>query len=263
MASERDHIAARERREWIKQEFENENRQQYEKYLKQEQSANSKVAPAHRVEPASFEEFSKAMPEGEPDADVRGLTASSVVTLRRLGKVAIDRISSAELSDEELTLLGYDPEDRVVIPEALSVPGIADAFRHFAKSEKRYVADLHYFPISDFTVRNKLFPSDNHIRLTFNHLWDLHLLPEPRPEPQPERPEGTNEYGVNLIIERDPVLEARQRREKYEREIVVIDPENGKGWTEYQLDHLADSETYRRLLRIPRVYKNPALEPKH
>jgi len=82
-------------------------------------------------------------------------------------------------------------------------------------------------------------------------------------EPAPARPEVINEYGVNLQIDRDPVLEARKRRERYETEIVVTDPETGKGWTQFQLDNIADSETYRRLMRLPRITKNPALEPKH
>jgi len=262
MASERDHIAARERREWIaaeeKRVRDNEDRAQYDNYVRELRGSG--------IEILSFEDWRRHIPEELKDADpaLRGVAASAKSHLQRLARVAVDRIKNVALTDEELKVLGFDPEDRVIIPELLSVPGIADAFKQFAKNEPRYVTDLHYFPISDFTVRNKLFPSDNHIRLTFNHLWDLHLLPSPpEREAEAERPAGVNSYGVNLGIERDLALEARQRREKYEREIVVIDPETLRGWTAYQLDHQADSETYRRLMRIPRIYKNPALEPKH
>lgn len=250
MASAREVLEMKERRAWMEQERENENRKEYERYLAQEKNANSKVPPAHRVEPASYSEFRKAMPDDEPASLIRGSVASSVLSLRRLGKVAIDRIMNAELSDEELRILGFDPEDRVVIPEALSIPGIADAFKHFAKSEKRYVADLHYFPISDFTVRNKLFPSDRHIALTFNHLYDLHLLPEPV---EPERPSGLNEHGVNLTIRRDPELEAKlavqKRRAEYGTKIVATGPD-GRQYTQYQIDNVLTADESLRVMRF-------------
>ena len=105
-----------------------------------------------------------------------------------------------------------------------------------------------------------------HLELAFNTLLALGAIePKRAPviEPAPARPEGINEYGVNLQIDRDPVLEARKRRERYETEIVVTDPETGKGWTQFKLDNIADSETFRRLMRIPRITKNPAMEPKH
>jgi hypothetical protein len=262
MASERDHIAARERREWIAAEekrvrLEADDRE-YKKYVGELRGTG--------ITPLDFDEWRSHIPEELKDADpaIRGVAASAKSNLQRLARVATDRIKNAKLTDEELTLLGFDTQDRMGVPELLSAPGIAMAFKHFAAQDSRCNLKLHFQPMGDFLTRNNLFPSDNHIRLTFNHLHDLHLLPSPpEREPEAERPAGVNSYGVNLGIARDLALEARQRREKYEREIVVIDPENGKGWTEYQLDHQADSETYRRLMRIPRVYKNPALEPKH
>ncbi len=262
MASERDRLAARERREWIESEEkrvrDKEDRGEYQKYVRELRGSG--------IEPLNFDEWRSHIPEDLRDAApiIRGAAASAKSNLQRLARVAVERVKNSELTDEELELLGFDSQNRMDIPELLSAPGIAMSFQHFAKQESRCNLKLHFQPMADFLSRNNLFPSDDHIKLAFNHLHDLHLLPEPpTPKPEPQRPEGVNEYGVNLVIERDPALEARQRREKYEREVVVVDPENGKGWTEYQLDHLADSETYRRLLRIPRVYKNPALEPRH
>jgi hypothetical protein len=262
MASERDHIAARERREWIAAEekrvrLEADDRE-YKKYVGELRGTG--------ITPLDFDEWRSHIPEELKDADptIRGAAASAASNLQRLARVAVGRIKDARLENEELAVLGFDPTNRMDIPELLSAPGIAMAFEHFAKQDSRCNMKLHFQPMADFISRNELFPSDDHIRLTFNHLFDLNLLPEPpEPESKPERPEGVNEYGVNLGIERDLALEARQRREKYEREIVVIDPETLRGWTAYQLDHQADSETYRRLMRIPRIYKNPALEPKH
>jgi hypothetical protein len=262
MASERDHIAARERREWIAAEekrvrLEADDRE-YKKYVGELRGTG--------ITPLDFDEWRSHIPKELKDADpaIRGVAASAASNLQRLARVATDRIKNSKLTDEELELLGFDLHNRMDIPELLSAPGIAMAFEHFAKRDSRCDLKLHFQPMADFLSRNNLFPSDDHIKRTFNLLNDTHLLLEPpAPAPEAERPAGVNSYGVNLGIERDLALEARQRREKYEREIVVVDPENGKGWTEYQLDHQADSETYRRLMRIPRVYKNPALEPRH
>jgi hypothetical protein len=247
MPSARELLEAKERRAWIEQERENENRQQYEKYVAQERGANSKVAPAHRVEPAPYSEFRKAMPDDQPDANIRGLMASSVVGLRRLGGFAIDRIKNAELSDPELEALGFRTSDRMVIPELLSAPGIAMAFEHFAKQDSRCDLKLHFHPMGDFLTRNNLFPSDEHIRLTFNHLWDVHAI---EPAPEPERPEGVNEYGVNLGIERDPELEARisarKRLEDYATK-VIMRGQDGKNLTQRDLDRLSADETLKVL----------------
>jgi hypothetical protein len=246
MGSERDRLATQERREWVaaeeKRQRDTDDRAQYDKYVRELRGSG--------IEILQFEDWRRHVPEELKDADpvLRGVAASTKAHLQRLARVAVDRIANAALTDEELTVLGFDPEDRVIIPELLSIPGIADAFKHFAKNEPRYVTDLHYFAISDFTVRNKLFPSDNHIRLTFNHLWDLHLLPEPAPEPQ--RPEGVNELGVNLNIDRDPELEARisarKRLEDYATRVIMRGPD-GREYCQRDLDRLGADETLKVL----------------
>jgi hypothetical protein len=248
-------MAAREYREFVaaeeKEQRDREDRAEYAKYEKEMRQ--------NRIDLLSFEHWRSYVPEELKNATptVRGTAATAHSTFQRLNSVAIDRIKNGELTNQELEALGgFDVSDRVFSAGALSIPAITMSFEQFAKREPRYVPKLHNPEISAFFGRNNLFPSDEHIRRVFNLLFDLHLLPEP-PEPEPERPK------VNLEIERDPALEARKRREKYESEIVVTDPENGKGWTAYMLDHVADSETYRRLMRIPRVYRNPGMEPQH
>jgi hypothetical protein len=246
MGSERDRLATQERREWVaaeeKRQRDAEDRAQYDNYVRELRGSG--------IDPLSFEQWRSHIPEDLKDASpaIRGTAASANSNLQRLTRVAVARIKNAALTDEELTVLGFDPEDRVIIPELLSIPGIADAFKHFARNEPRYVTDLHYFAISDFTVRNKLFPSDNHIRLTFNHLWDLHLLPEPAPEPQ--RPEGVNELGVNLNIDRDPELEARisarKRLEDYATRVIMRGPD-GREYCQRDLDRLGADETLKVL----------------
>jgi hypothetical protein len=249
MGSERDRLATQERREWVaaeeKRQRDTDDRAQYDNYVRELRGSG--------IEILQFEDWRRHVPEELKDADpvLRGVAASTKAHLQRLARVAVDRIANAALTDEELTVLGFDPEDRVIIPELLSIPGIADAFKHFAKNEPRYVTDLHYFAISDFTVRNKLFPSDDHIRLTFNHLWDLHLLPEP--EPERERPEGVNEHGVNLTIQRDPELQAalerKKNREEYGTKIVATGPD-GRQYTQFQIDQVLTADESLRVMRF-------------
>jgi hypothetical protein len=251
MPSAREILEMKERRAWMEQQLENENREQYEKYVAQENSANSKVAPAHRVAPASFEEFRRAMPDGEPDPDIRGAVASSVVGLRRLGAFAIDRINNAVLSPEELAALGFDPENRMDIPELLSAPGIAMQFENFAKQDSRCNLKVHFQPMADFLTRNNLYPDSEHIRLIFSHLHLLNLLPEPEPEPEPH-PE-LNSYGVNLGIARDEALEAKlaaqKQREDYGTKKLYRGPD-GSEYTQYEIDHVLTADESLRVMRF-------------
>jgi len=249
--NERDRLAAIERRKWLEEEFENENRQQYEIYVAQEKDANSKVAPAHRVAPASFEEFRKAMPDGELDPNIRGAVASSVVGLRRLGAFAIDRIRNAELSDPELEALGFDISDRTIIEGFLNIPGVVMAFNAFADSEPRYIRELHFPVVAEFISRNGLFPSDRHIALTWSHFHDLNLLPEPEPESE-VNPE-LNQFGVNLGIERDPVLEAKLAAQKARDDYgtkKIYRGADGSEYTQYELDHVLTADESLRVMRF-------------
>jgi hypothetical protein len=134
------------------------------------------------------------------------------------------------------------------IPELLSAPGIAMSFEHFATQDSRCNLKVHFQPMAEFLTRNNLFPSDDHIRLVFNHLHDLHLLPEPEPEPEPN-PE-LNGFGVNLNIERDPVLEARisarKLLEEYATRVIMRGPD-GREYCQRDLDRLGADETLKVL----------------
>jgi hypothetical protein len=85
--------------------------------------------------------------------------------------------------------------------------------------------------------------------LTFNHLRDLHLLPEPEPGPEPN-PE-LNPYGVNLNIEqRDPEvqarIDARKRLENYATKVIMRGPDSTE-YTQRDLDRLGADETLKVL----------------
>jgi hypothetical protein len=79
-------------------------------------------------------------------------------------------------------------------------------------------------------------------------LWDLHLLPEPAPEPQ--RPEGVNELGVNLMIDQDPEIQARidarKRLEEYATLVIMRGPD-GREYCQRDLDRLGADETLKVL----------------
>jgi hypothetical protein len=262
MASVREIEAAREKREWIDAENrrirEEENKTEYQKYVRQMKD--------ERLTPLAYIEWKKFLP-GDDDPVLRGFVATDRANRTELRTVAKDVICKRQLSDAELSEVGFDtryrPDHDI---ENYSPAVIADIFSRFRDVEPRFDVS-HVEPIGHFLKRNRLMLVGPHIELAFNMLLGLGVIePKPAPvmEPAPARPEGVNGYGVNLQIETDPAIETRNRRKKYETEIVVTDPQNNnRGWTQYELDHLADSETYRRLMRLPRVVKNPALEPKH
>src|SRR5579864_2855368 len=210
MGSAREDMAAREYRAFMREEAEKqrlaEDRAEHEKYVAEIEREQRGCAPAEKIQPLSFEEWRKFIPaelQNAPAA-VRGAAASTKSTMTRLLTVAFDRIKTGELSDDELAVLGFDPEDRVFIPEAqLSIPMIVDIFNRFAQREPRYVRKLHYKAITDFLSRNNLVPSEKHVALAFNHLLGVSAIAAPEPEPEPERPESVY---VNLQIESDPEL---------------------------------------------------------
>lgn len=261
MPSVREIEAAREKREWIDAENqrirERENKAEYQKYVQQ--------VKAERLTPLPYEDWRKLLP-ADDDPAIRGFVATDRATRKELLTVAKDVIAKQRLSDGELDEFGFDIRYRPNYEMELTPAIIADVFSKFRDREPRFDAGLHLETVGHFLELNRLVLSGPHVQIAFNLLWGLGLIePKPAPvsEPAPARPEGVNEYGVNLQVDRDPAIEARKRREKYETEIVVTDPETGKGWTQFQLDNLADSETFRRLMRIPRITKNPSLEPRH
>lgn len=240
----RDLERKREREQFIQSLRNQENEQHYQKYVQD--------CRKERVEPVSLDEWIAAIPEefrNSENPQLRAALATANSSFSRINKIAVGRLIGTELDDDELTLLGFDPADRVVVPKVeLRVPAIVQAFKDFAASQPKYSFKTHYAAISAFIVRNKLEPTAPNIARTFGILDSLHLLPEPEPE-QSSVPEPR----VNLGIEPDPEIEKKKAWERYISQVIVIDPETGEEWTEYKLDRIADSRTYQRLMRLPRL----------
>lgn len=254
MPSERDWQATREFREFVieeeKKQLESEERAEHAKFVTELESQQRHCAPAERVEPLSFEEWRKFIPEemkNEP-ASLRGAVATANYTMSRLKNVAVERLKSGKLTDEELQSLGADLSDKLFSEDQLSVPLVLDLFNRFRAREPRFRKSLHYKIMTDWLLRNDLLPTDRHLLLVWNTLLGIGALSLPEPEPQPE----SRSTKVNLSIEPDPAIEAQKRWEKYTTEIVVTCPDTGIQYTQYALDRVS-SELYRKLLRIPRV----------
>jgi|SRR5580692_11720600 hypothetical protein len=70
----------------------------------------------------------------------------------------------------------------------------------------------------EYMRRNRLNLTAGNFSKPFCLLWNLGVI-QPKPEPEPkQQPQGVNENGVNLSIERDPVLEARLAAERRKQE---------------------------------------------
>jgi len=239
---------AREFRKFVEQERLNEDREQYRLYTEQFDREQEGVPKVRRAEPVSFDVWRSAIPEEMRKSDnaiLRGLVASTNSSFRQLNTIAVDRLQSAELSNEELEFLGFDPNDRFISAEAeLSVPAIRLAFDEFKATEPRYSFREHYGTVTDFLYRNRLFPSIRHLALVFNHLFDLHLLPEPQ-EPEPEQ-----ETRIEDAVDPDPETQRAKRRQDYYSKPVIEFA--GKKYTEADLDRMS-SEEYARVAGVPRV----------
>jgi len=238
----RDLEQRRERQQFAEDERRRENEQYYRKYAQD--------CKREQIEPVSFDEWQQAIPEEfrtNENAELRAALANASSNFRRVNKIAVDRLLGSELTDDELSLLGFPP-DRVLVPDVeVSVPAVVLAFNQFAAQEPKYCFRAHYHAISEFIVRNKLEPTAANIARVFDILDSLHLLPEPEPEHVPE-----SEPKVNLAIKPDPEIEKQKAWERYVTETVVIDGETGEGWSQYRLDR-ADSKTFQRLMRLPRL----------
>ena len=220
-----------------------EDHQQYKLYVKQMTS--------EQLDPLSFDEWQNFMPADEPSPVLRAAIASANSNVRRNVLLMSEMAAKQPLDDETLLQYGFDLEDRILIESELSPFAIKLALKAFVKKEPRWDTSLHWDAVREFMIRNKLNPTPENFSRAFCLLWNLAVIgpkpEEPQPEPQPN-PESLNAHGVNLRIERDPEMEKRLAWRGYTTEIVATDPRNGRTWTQYQLDHEADSETYRRLV---------------
>jgi len=233
-----------ERREWLQREEELEQKQRehedQEQYLIYLNSMRDSGLP-----PLSIEEWRKFVPDElkNQSAAVRAAAASANSTWNRLVTTTAEMVAKQALSDETLADLGFDPHDRVTNADLeLSVAAIRATFEKWVPTESRYDFKTHYATLSDFLVRNRLYPSWDHVARSFNLLWNMCLL-APKPEPEPER--------VNLSIEPDPELERQKRLRDYEEKPVVR--QAGRDYSQRDLD-LLPADEYLRVMRVRRFH---------
>jgi hypothetical protein len=239
MPSARETAAAREYREFIaseqKRQLDAENLAEYHKYEQQ--------ITAERLTPLSFEDWAKLLPKND-DPAIRATFASSRANWTQLVNVTKERITSQPLDDEELLELGFDLKNRVRVPEIdLPINVVRLGLEQFAKREPKFDVKFHIENgLSEFFDRNKLFPTASNLERAFALLTRLGILsPKPEPEREPERK-------VNLDIEPDQALEARQRREAYGTHIVAKGPD-GREYTQYELDRLS-ADDFKQVMRL-------------
>ena len=240
MASERDRLAAQANRAWIAAEEQQvrdvEDKAEYLKYAKSLREA--RVAPAERVEPLSFEVWRALMPPDEADPALRAAIATNRSSYQGLVTSWADTVANRKISDDFLTELGFDLRDRVTNPDVqLTETVIRAGFEEFAQGDSRFDRQTHFDAVSEFLLRNELFPCARNLHYAFSLLWNLALIAA-KPEP---------EVKVNLTIQRDPEAEARgeaeRKRAEYGTKIVAVGPD-GIEYTQYQLDRLS-ADDYR------------------
>jgi len=258
MPSARQLQERRERIEWERQyeaqQREAEDTIEYQRYLQTFKDAGL-AGKAWDVEPLPFSRWRELMPSEESNPAIRGAIASHKHLINTKAVAERDILAgSRPLEDVELQSLGFDLDLRIDSDIQLSTVAIRATFEQFSKRVPEFDRELHYDAVCDFLKRNRLEPTLLNVSRTFALLLGMGIV-QRKPEPETPNPE-VNQHGVNLRVERDPELEAQQRRKEYRTKVVVTDPRTGEGFTQYQLDR-TDSETYRRLVfgefAIPRV----------
>jgi len=225
--------------EFNKKQRESEDRPEYEKYAKQHRD--------NGIQPLSFEQWQKNVPDDFQDAPaaLRGAIASSRSTWNGAVGNVRDMVANEVLSSDMLEEFGFDPTNRVNNADVELSPFVIRAgFEQFSKDEPEYNFKAHFDAMVEFLVRNKLFPSVQHLSLTFHLLRNMGLLPEPEPGPAPQP------LKVKLEIEPDPEVQRQRRIRDYEETVVLR--YDGKDWTQKMLDE-ADSDTYARVTRLKRI----------
>lgn len=248
MASIRQLEARRERiafeREFHEQQRSKEDREQYDVYVADRRK--------ERLEPLSFEEWRKFIPEEFKDhaPELRGAAASARSTWKETAVLTRDTVAKHRLADEALAELGFDLRLRRNYEfEPLSTPILVDIFTRFRHTEPRFVPTLHLEPISECLSRNQVAFTTPHIRIAWELLLTLGIIQLPEPEPEAKRPEGVNEHGVNLqIAEKDPKVEAERKRREYGTKVVAVGPD-GTEYTQFALDRLS-ADDYKTVMRL-------------
>jgi hypothetical protein len=248
--SERDHASIREFREFVRQEAEQaleiENKEQYRIYC--DTLHADRTAPAFQLTPLSFEEFVKLMPEHETDATIRGLIATRMALSRSNVAHYRQKFLTKSLDDDLLQELGFDLTIRRTDGTDLDPVLLKQTYDSFRAICPEYDHDTHFTALSDCINTYSLDPNLRNLQTAFGLLWHLRVVEAKSSQSEPQRNPSLNKHGGNLRTAPDEQSEREQARKKYREEIVVTDPRDGKGWTQYMLDHVADAETYRRLV---------------
>jgi hypothetical protein len=253
----RSQLEARARREFIEQENrkhrEKEDRTNYEAFVRGLREQNYRTAPANRVEIPTFEAIAAHLNPSNKNAKQRFdaavvayYSASSVKLLRQM----VDR----PLENFEPTIFQGLP--RLTADQQANTERVREAchdffdteirFRRLSRMQRKQVTEL----LAAFCDRNNLNPECRDVwAIAFNCLYEAHLIPaQAEPEHEPEVP-----------VESDEARQAREeldratRRRAYRERVVVTDPRNGHGYTQYQLDNEVTADEYVRLLGLART----------
>jgi hypothetical protein len=256
--SERELAGAREFRAFQKSEAEKErlaeDRQMYERtYVSDLRTQQLRTPKSLQVQPLPFDEWRALMPHEEDSPELRGVIASHRALSNANMRTVQSRVLGV-LSDEDLEGAGFYMGDR---PEAYEGFGlVADDTQLLRKIYAQFIAttpdydhELMWESLTGFFQRNRLAPTLENLRLAFKGLRELGIAPEkPAPLPAPAQNKELNSYGVNLnIAPPSAEFERQEAQRKYRTEIVVTDPKDGKGYTQFQTDHFMDASTFQRL----------------
>ena len=254
--SERDLAGMREFREFAKQEDEKqrlvEDQAEYAKYASIVDEEQKRVPRALKVSPVPFETWRSFTDQSIADPVLRGAQATHAVLLHKVRTDEAAEIEAANKKAREAVAAGKR-DDAFTMGEQtrkLRFPNI-EAASAFAKAEAQaflestpayYATQKNWDAMRSYVEAQGVTVPDRYVfALAFTRLSALGLLEQPAPEPEPEAPP------VEHVQEPDPEEIKRQQRDRYRTEIMIIDPQTGLGYTEYQLDRLPADE-YKRLM---------------
>jgi hypothetical protein len=257
--SDREHASAKEFRDFAaaesKKERLAEDRQMYERYVADLAREMVRVPVSLQVRPLPFDEWRALMPAGEETPELRGIIATHQANLNANWRSA-KKQAQQRLSDEQLSACGFvnlDFRPEYVTQDELIGDGdmekLREDYRKFRAGNPEYDHETHFDDMAAFFSRNKLCANFVNMRAAWSILTELALAsPAPAPLPAPAQNKELNSYGVNLnIAPPSAEFERQEAQRKYRTEIVVTDPKDGKGYTQFQTDHFMDASTFQRL----------------
>jgi hypothetical protein len=250
--SDRDRDGLREFREFQKSEAEKERQEEnlaaYQTYVDDLAMEQRRVPVAYKVQPLGFKAWVALMPD-EQDPALRAAVATYTHLQNQNWRTAQKQAAGA-LTDEQLMGYGFDLTIRPEYTgdgELRSAQGEDGAKTHseFMAACKNYDPAIDFDTLASFFRRNSLVASLDHLKLAWNGLTVLALVPEKPPVTAPTK--ALNSYGVS-IAPPNMEVDLERKRKKYREDIVIRDPRDGKGFTQYQIDHVVDADTYKRLV---------------